>query len=320
MKRYIKWIIPAVALLLIAVVLVSASLYTVDEGYIAAVYTMGKLDSLQSQAGLHFKTPFIQTVSMIDVKEQSVEVPQNAYTKDTQTVENLVVKINYRLDTAQLENTIREIGVSKVYTTIIEPNVYAVTRNAIGQYAADELIGHRSEITQLIYDELIRRFEGKGVVLMAFTIQNIDFEDSFEAAVRRKVEAEQKALEAQNQTKETEELGKQQVIKAQAEADAIKATADAEAYAIRAKAEADAKAMEMLNEQLRQNPNYIEYLKVTLWDGQLPVVDGGSTPIIDLRDMDIDQTPQATAPAAATPTPTAAPPSAATDTDAADTP
>jgi|GEM_PF-3909760 len=302
-------VIAAVALVVVAIAFIGC-MYTVDEGYVAAVYTLGKLDNLERNSGLHFKIPFAQSVSMIDVREQSFEIQQNAYTKDTQTVENLIVKINYRLDNNTLDTTIREIGVANVHRTIVETNVYAVTRNTIGLYAADELVGHRSEITQQIHEELLRRFQGKGIELLSFTIQNIDFEDSFEAAVRRKVEAEQKALEAQNQTKESQELAKQQVIRAQAEADAIKAKADADAYAVRTMAEAEAQAMEVLNKQLAQNPNYIEYLKVTLWNGQLPVVDGGSTPIIDLRDLDI--APAATTPSSAprtasTPAPTATP-------------
>ncbi len=303
MKKNIVRIVVIGIVVLAGVIVVANSVYTVSEGYTAALFTLGKLDGLESRAGLHFKVPFVQSVSMIDVKEKSIEVPQNAYTKDTQTVENLVVKVNYRLDTAQLDSVIREIGVSNVLGTIVEPNVYAVTRNTIGQYTADALIASRAEITQSIHDELLRRFDGKGVVLMGFTIQNIDFEDSFEAAVRRKVEAEQKALEAQNQTKEKQELAKQQVISAQAEADAIKAKADADAYAIEAKAKAEALAMEVLNKQLAQNPAYIDYLKVTLWNGQLPLVDGGdAASIIDMRDL------QTTAPAKTT-----SPPAQATD-------
>ncbi len=307
-RGHIKWIIIVAAIVLAALLLVTNGMYTVNEGFYAAVYTMGKLDVLESRAGLHLKIPFVQSVSMINVKEQSIEIPHNAYTKDTQTVENLAVKINYRLDTAALDSTIREIGVENVYSTVIEPNVLSATRNTIGQYAADELIGHRAEISQNITDQLVERFTGKGVELVTFTIQNIDFEDSFEAAVQRKVEAEQKALEAQNKTRETEELGKQRVISAQADADSIKAKADADAYAIEAKANAEANAMQVLNQQLEQNPAYIEYLKVTLWNGQLPVVDGGgANPIIDMRDLQSAASARPAGGTAATPAPEAEP-------------
>ncbi len=277
-------LIVVVAVLVFAALVVGGnSFYTVPEGQSAALYTFGKLDGVVASSGVHFKAPFVQNTKLIDMREQSIEVPQNAYTKDTQTVENLITKVNYRLDASRIDSLIREVGVEFVYDKLVLPSVLSITRNTIGQYTADELIGHRAEVTQKIQDQLIERLTGRGITLTAFTIQNIDFEDSFEAAVRRKVEAEQKALEAQNQTKEKQELAKQEVISAQAEADAMKAKANAEAYAIRAKAEAEAFAVESIERKLSDAPAYIDYLKATRWDGRLPYVQGGATPVLDLR-------------------------------------
>lgn len=252
-------LVAAVALIIVA----TQSFVQIPEGYVAAMYQFGKLDKVETTSGLRFKTPFVQSARLIDVKEQSKEIVQNAYTKDTQTVENLTVKVNYRLNIAEVENVIKTIGVDMVEDKVIIPNVYAITRNTIGQYTADELIAHRSEVTQTIEEQLTKIFEGKGITLVSFSILNIDFEDSFEAAVRRKVEAEQSALEAQNRTKEEEELARQVVIRAQAEADST-----------RAKAEADAYAIEVINQQLSSSPYYVEYLKATRWDGKLPLITG----------------------------------------------
>lgn len=264
-------------IVLAAIIGLSNAFYTIPEGYIAATYTFGKLDSIRTSTGVNVKVPFIQTVKRIDMREQSDSVEFNAYTKDTQTVEAMTIKINYRLDVSQMEKIIQEIGVDYIYDKVILLNALSITRNTIGQYAADELIGHRSEISLSIQEQLIEKLGEKGVTLSAFTIQDINFEDSFEAAVQRKVEAEQKALEAQNQTREKEELGKQKVIEAQAEADAIKAKAEAEAYAI-----------EVINKQLANSPSYTDYLKVTRWDGRLPLVQGSdSAPILDMRGIDI---------------------------------
>lgn len=263
MKKFGGLAVLLIVLVVAVAIVGSQSFYQVPEGYVAALYQFGKLSSVEATTGLRMKVPFVQSVRLIDVKEQSKEMVQNAYTKDTQTVENLIVKVNYRLNVAEVESVIKNIGVDMVEDKIIIPNVYAITRNAIGQYTADELIAHRSEVTQKIHDQLSEVFEGKGLTLVSFTIQNIDFEDSFEAAVRRKVEAEQKALEAQNRTKEEEELARQEVIRAQAEADAIRARAEAEAFAI-----------EVINAQLSNSPHYVEYLTATKWNGQLPLVTG----------------------------------------------
>lgn len=273
----------AVVILVVCLVCVFSSIYNVPEGYAAAVYRFGALISIQRAPGMHAQTPFVSTTRLIDLREQSVEVPQNAYTKDTQTVEGLATKVNYVLDASKLDTIIRDIGVETVYDKIILPNVLSITKNTIGQYTADELVAHRAEMAQAIQNQLAEKLAPKGVVLTAFTIQNIDFEDSFEAAVRRKVEAEQMALEAKNKTLEIEEQGKQDVIKAKAAADAAKAAADAEAYSVREKAKAEAEAIQLINAQLQNSPSYVEYLRTTRWDGKLPVVQGEGTPIIDLR-------------------------------------
>lgn len=275
MKKMGFGLVVLLVVAVLAVIVGSQSFYQVPEGYVAALYQFGKLDSVVSTTGLRFKVPFIQSVRLIDVKEQSKEVTQNAYTKDTQTVENLTVKVNYRLNVSEVENVIKNIGVDMVEDKVVMPNVYALTRDTIGQYTADALIGHRSEITQIIQEQLSAVFEGKGLTLVSFTIQNIDFEDSFEAAVRRKVEAEQSALEAQNRTVEEQEVARQEVIRAQAEADATRARAEAEAFAI-----------EVINEQLSNSPDYVEYLKVTRWDGKLPLVSGsGSGMMLDISTL-----------------------------------
>lgn len=272
-----------VVLVIVVLGLLSSCVYNVPEGYVSAVYRFGALVNIERVPGMHVKAPFVTTTRLIDLREQSIEVPQNAYTKDTQTVEGLATKVNYMLDASKLNSIIRDIGVDTVYDKIILPSVLSITKNTIGQYTADELVAHRAEMAQSIQNELAEKLGPKGIVLTAFTIQNIDFEDSFEAAVRRKVEAEQTALEAKNKTLEIEEQGKQDVIKARAAADAAKAKADADAYSVREKAKAEAEAIQLINAQLQNSPDYVEYLRTTRWDGKLPVVQGEGTPIIDLR-------------------------------------
>ena len=42
-------------------------------------------------------------------------------------------------------------------------------------------------------------------------------------------------------------------------------------------------AIRIIDEQLRNNPNYLEWLKTQRWDGQLPLVIGeGGTPFIQI--------------------------------------
>jgi hypothetical protein len=40
-------------------------------------------------------------------------------------------------------------------------------------------------------------------------------------------------------------------------------------------AEGEAQAITIIDEQLKNNPTYLEWLKATKWDGLLPLVTGG---------------------------------------------
>ena len=75
-----------------------------------------------------------------------------------------------------------------------------------------------------------------------------------------------------DRTKEKEEEAKQVVIAAQAKADSTKLEADAQAYAIQA-----------VQKQLETSPNYIDYMKINNWNGQLPQIIGdGVNPFVNL--------------------------------------
>ncbi|NLT14620.1 MAG: hypothetical protein GXY05_09790, partial [Clostridiales bacterium] len=87
--------------------------------------------------------------------------------------------------------------------------------------------------------------------------------------------AQQAALKAQQDLNRIKIEAEQKVVNAQAQADATKAQAEAEAYAI-----------EIIQKQLAQAEAYLEYQKIEKWDGKLPMVQGDSSPIIDMRDAD----------------------------------
>lgn len=268
-----KAILGAVVLVF-ALIVVFSSFSIVSEGFIGVKYRFGKIVNADLPAGLNFKVPMIETVSLVDVREQLYEATTTAYTKDTQTVENLLVKLNYYYNHAQLPTLIRNVGISNVESKLIIPQVQSILKNEIGQFRAEELIQNRSNVQENIEQKLFDSLGTSGIIVTAFALENIDFEDGFEEAVRAKVVAEQDALKMQNKTKEQEELAKQEVIKAQAEADSSKIKAEAEAYAI-----------QKVQEQLQSSPNYIEYQKVNKWNGEFPGVMGNEVnPFVLLDD------------------------------------
>lgn len=251
--------IAAIAAILVAAV----SMTTVQEGEIGVKYRFGTIVEDNLGAGLHFCAPFIEDIKRVDIREQIYEMNTTAYTKDTQTVEGLQVKLNYRYDQSELSGLIRNVGIGNVESKLVVPQLNSALKNAIGNYKAEELVQNRSSVQESVEEELREKLSEVGVVVTAFNIENIDFEDSFEEVIRQKVAAEQEALRVQNETVAKEEEAKQKVIAAEAEAESQRIEAEAEAYAI-----------DLIQQQLNASPEYIRLQMVEKWDGHWPEVMG----------------------------------------------
>ena len=252
------WVLIALATILVLIVLLN-SFTVVNEGYIGVKYQFGKIVSSDLSAGLNVHIPFVEEIQEVDTREQIYSVQTNAYTSDTQTVDQLSLKLNYCYDGTKLSDIIRTIGISNVETKLLVPNVAKIAKNEIGKVRAEDLVQTRSEVQNAIYESLKETLEPSGIIVTAFAIENLSFDAAFEQSIQAKVIAAQDALKMQNKTAEKEEEAKQKVIAAQAEADSQKIKADAEAYAIKA-----------VQEQLATSPNYVDYLKINNWNGELP--------------------------------------------------
>lgn len=258
-----------VLIVIVALIAIFNSFSVVNEGFIGVKYRFGKIVNSSLTAGLNFHIPFIEEIRPIDVREQVYEVETDAYTSDTQTVDQLRLKLNYCYDGTQLPEIIRAIGVENVVSKLLVPNVAKISKDEIGKVKAEDLVQNRSTVQNAIYESLKETLEGQGIIVTAFAIENISFDDAFEQSIQAKVIAAQDALKMQNKTAEKEEEAKQKVIAAQAEADSAKIKADAEAYAI-----------EQVQKQLTNSPNYIDYMKIQQWDGKLPAAVGDVNPFI----------------------------------------
>lgn len=270
-KKNAKYVIIAFAALIVLIVLFNG-FSIVDEGYVGVKYRFGKIVSDDLSAGLNFKIPFVEDIVKVDIREQVYAISTDAYTSDTQSVKPIELKLNYCYDRSKLSNIIRNIGVANVETKLLVPNVQKIAKDAIGKVKAEQLVQSRADVTAEIQESLTEILAEDGIVVTAFAIENLYFDTAFEEAIQAKVIAEQDALKMQNKTKEKDEEAKQVRIAAQAEADAKKIAAEAEAEAIK-----------LIQQQLANSSNYVDYLKIERWNGELPqVVSDGVNPFVAL--------------------------------------
>ena len=275
-NQFAKKILIILPVCLLAFILVLSCFKIIPEGHIGVKYQLGAIVSSDLGAGPHLKIPFLQSIRTIDIREQVYEATTSAYTRDTQTVESIQVKLNYVYDSSELSTIIRTIGIEIVENKLIIPQVNSVLKNAIGGFKAEELVQGRSALQEQVENELRSQLAKNGITVTAFNIESIDFEDAFEQAVRLKVEAEQQALRAQNETVLKEEEARQRVIAAEADAESQRIAAEAEAYAI-----------ELIQQQLKSSPQYIQLKMVEKWNGEWPQVMGDTVnPFVSLNSAD----------------------------------
>ena len=283
-KEYptVKKAMPFVGIILCVVIVIVSSVSYVPTGYTGIVTTFGKVHDNTLDAGLNFHMPWDNVINM-DNREQRVPFQLEAFSKDIQQVD-VQGSMNYNIDKTTAMNLYRDVGVN--YSTIlIQPRILEDVKIVIAKYTAENLIANRQNAADEIFELIRAELEPKGIHVISFAIENIDFTDAFESAVEAKQVATQEKQRAQTQqeqqTMEATQAAERQRIAAQAEADVKKIDADADAYATKIKAEAEAEANDKINKSLTDA--LISYVQMNKWNGALPQFVGGDStiPVLD---------------------------------------
>ena len=155
--------------------------------------------------------------------------------------------------------------IENTYILTCVKDAYRIVGNT---YNSDELMANRSQFEDAVENLLTKSLTEEGFHVDKFTMDIIP-PKSLQAAIDAKNEAIQAALKAENEVKAAEANAKIAVAKARGEGEAMRIKADAEAYYNRTIAAS-------LSTLIIQE-DWIEK-----WDGKLPGVQGGNTPLIQL--------------------------------------
>ena len=265
------FIISIIALITIGIV-ISSSVQIVEAGNRGVLLHWSAVDTASPplEEGLHFVVPFQDSVVNMEVRTLKFVKETSSASRDLQTV-STEVTVNYR-PLPNLVNTLyKEVGL-EYESRVIQPAVEEVVKQVTARYNAEELITKRPLVKADIEQEITSRLEVYNIRTDVISITDFQFSPLFAQAIESKVEAEQKALKAENDLRRIEVEARQLEAQAKGTAAANIAEADGEAEAIR-----------IISEALEKNPYYLEWLKTKEWDGKLPLVVGeGGTPFIQI--------------------------------------
>ena len=268
----VKGVLVGIIILIIIGVVATASVKIVDSGHRGVLLHWDAVDLTNPplEEGLHFVVPFQDEVVNIEVRTLKYASEARSASKDLQTVETTVT-VNYHPDKEGVHRLYKNLGLD-YENRVIQPAIEETVKQVTANYNAEELITKRPLVKADIEFSIRERLNQFDVVTEVISITDFEFSALFSRAIESKVEAEQKALQAEN------DLRRIEVEARQREANAIGL-----ANANIAEAKGEAEAIAIINQALAQNPNYLEWLKTQAWDGKLPLVVGsGGTPFIQI--------------------------------------
>jgi prohibitin 2 len=270
----IKIVIPAVIGMIVVAFLVMNSVKIVDAGNRGVLLNFGAVDVSRSlDEGIHFVVPVRDNVVQMEVRTQRITEDAASASGDLQDVRTQVA-LNYHLDPDNSQNVYKNLGLDYANRVIV-PAIQESVKQVTARFNAEELITQRETVKTEIEQQIRARLAAYSIIVDAISITEFEFSADFVRAVEAKVAAQQRALQAQNELQRIEIEAQQAEARAVGEQQANIARAEGVRQANVLQAQGEAQAITTIDEQLRQSPSYLEWLKSQKWDGQLPLVVGG---------------------------------------------
>ena len=112
------------------------------------------------------------------------------------------------------------------------------------------------------------------ILVDTISITDFKFSEQFVRAVESKVEAEQRALQAQMIFRRIQIEAQQTEAKAIGDQKGNIAQAEGTRQSNILKAQGESEAINIIDKQLKNSTTYLDWLKAQKWDGKLPLVTG----------------------------------------------
>lgn len=245
----------AIALL----ILLSLSMYVVDQRKTAIVFQLGEVVAVKTKPGLYFKIPLMQNVRFFDARIQTLDMPE-AERFITAEKKNMMVDAFIKWRIADVKQYYISVGGDETRAqTRLMQTVNAVMREEFGKHTIHEVIAEdREQIMQTLREKTSADASKIGVEVLDVRLKRVDFPQEISDSVYRRMEAERKS--AANELRATGNAESEQI---RADADRQRQVILADAYrdAQRIKGEGDAKAAAIYAGAFGRNPEFFEFYR-----------------------------------------------------------
>jgi membrane protease subunit HflC len=250
---------PVIAALVLAAMLASGTLFTVDQRQNAIVFQLGEVKEVITRAGLHVKWPLIQNVTLFDMRILTFDdaEPQRFLTSGNRPV--LVDSfVKWRISDVNLYN-ISVQGDEARAMTRIRQTIAGSLREEFGVRTLHDVVsGQREEIMSRVRQKTDQDLKRIGVEVVDVRLKRVDLPQEVSESVFGRMQAERKRI-----ANELRSTGGADAERIRADADRQREIITAEAYrdAQRIKGEGDAKASAVYAQAFSQNPEFYAFYR-----------------------------------------------------------
>src|ERR1700690_4060273 len=181
-ESYLLYLTPA--LLLVAFILIAASVRILREYERAVVFTLGRFQKVKGP-GLVLLLPFVQEMGRVDLRIQVIEIPsQDVISRDN---------VSMKVDAVLYFNVVNpERAIIKVQNYLPATNMLAQTtlRAVLGQHELDEMLSERKKLSADVQSILDAATETWGIKVSNVEIRTVELTDNMVRAIAKQAEAE----------------------------------------------------------------------------------------------------------------------------------
>ncbi|MDD4886256.1 MAG: protease modulator HflC [Thiomonas sp.] len=253
-------IILALAAIVVALLVLSSSLFVVDQRQFAAVFGLGQIKRVISEPGLYFKIPApFENVVFLDKRILTLQSPD---TDRFITAEKKNVVVDWYLKWRITNPTefIRSYGgvqrragdrLAQIVKAALNEQI---TRRTVRQVLASQ----RDQVMQDVQTGIAKDIKGTGIQIVDMRLTRVDFVAAITQSVYRRMEAERQRV-----ANELRSTGYAEAEKIRAEADKQREIVISQAYskAQTIKGQGDAEASSIYAKSFGQNPQFAEFYR-----------------------------------------------------------
>jgi prohibitin 2 len=250
-------ILAGIVTFIVLIIVMSESVVIIQAGHRGVVLYVGAIENRVLGEGLHFIIPFAEQVIQLEVRTLKFQADASAASNDLQEVAT-VIALNYHIDPSKANTIYQQLGAD--YTNrIIAPTIQESVKASIAKFNAEQLVTNRETAKATIAQAISRTLSARNILVETVFITDFKFSQAFATQIEQKVVAFQKYLTEQNNLRAIQVVANQTVVQAQAQARSNVARAEGESQAIK-----------VITDQLRQDPQYLQWQSINRWNGQMP--------------------------------------------------